>query len=254
MPAIAIRFLSITFACAVMVAVSGHTVLAQDVATPTSADAVSTIAVNGVGSVNVDPDVAYLSLGMYAEDSSLEKAQNDVNTRLTDVTSVLTDNDVEEDDIVTSSYNVNPIPRYDNDGRYVGVDGYEVTASLDVTVRTIDLVGSLLDESVTAGANQVYGVAFGVDDPAGPASQARTAAVKDARAKADELAAASGMAVVVVQSIEETEAPSPVARDYAPAAADMAQESGGGQVPISTGQTEIRVSVNVVFIIEPAAS
>ncbi|MGC4191266.1 MAG: SIMPL domain-containing protein [Thermomicrobiales bacterium] len=223
--------------------------------TPTPEETMRTIAVSGTGIVNVKPDVASITVGVMKSAELLEDAQKDVTDALATMTKAFTDAGVAGKDVVTSSYYVNPIAKYDNDGNYIGVQGYQVSSSLTATVREIDRVGSLLDAVVKAGANQVWGISFSVDDPSKPASEARKAAVADARQKADELATAAGAVVTGVFSIVESYAPAPKAQDYGSAApsasADASRESN--PVPVSTGTTAIEVDVQVVFEIDVAA-
>ncbi len=213
-----------------------------------------TISVSGTGVVKLDPDTASVSLGVVATNESLEEAQTTVAENLASITQSLTDAGIAAEDVKTSSYNVYPVAEYDRDGNYVGIERYEVSAGLEVIVRDIDSVGTVLDGAVAAGANNVWGISFYVDDPSMAASQARQSAVEDARGKADELATAGGMVVVNIVSINETYAPAPVAQQFdmpAGAAADMSAERAA--LPISIGQSEVRVDVQIVFEIEAAA-
>lgn len=215
---------------------------------------VRTISVTGTGKVNVAPDTADVVLAVETTNASLEAAQTEVTENLGSVTTVLTRAGVAAEDIVTSSYNIYPVPEYDRDGNYEGVSGYQVSATLTVTIRDITQVGAILDAAVAGGATGVFGVSFYVADPAGPARQARTLAVEDARAKADEYATASGVLITGVYSIVETSAPEPAAReqDFDMAAAGSAAPSEAQPVPISPGQSEIRVDVAIVFEVEQA--
>jgi len=217
-------------------------------------EVVRTISVTGTGTVQIDPDTARISLGVLANNESLEVAQTEVTEGLAAVTEVLTDAGIAPEDITTSSYNVYPVPEYDRDGNYVGVERYEVSSGLDVIVRDIESVGTILDTAVDAGANNVWGISFYVDDPSPAASQARQLAVEDARSKADELATAAGMVVTNVVTISETSSPNPQPQmfDYGSGGADMAAAEAA-PVPVSPGLTEIRVDVQVTFEMEQAA-
>lgn len=215
---------------------------------------IRTISVSGTGKVNVDPDTADVALGIETTNTSLQAAQTEVTENLASVTTVLTAAGVAAEDIVTSSYNIYPVPEYDRDGNYVGVSGYQVSAALTVTIRDITTVGAILDDAVAGGATGVFGISFYVADPAGPAREARTLAVANARAKADEYATASGVLITGVYSIVETSAPDPVAVDQEFDRA-VAADTGSAEaqpVPISPGQSEVRVDVQIVFEIEQA--
>lgn len=234
------------------VTLAGSRATAQS--TPAAMSDIRTISVSGTGRVNVDPDTADVVLGVETTNASLETAQTEVSENLASVTQVLTDAGVAAEDIVTSSYNIYPVPEYDRDGNYEGVSGYQVSATLTVTIRDIDQVGAILDAAVGSGATGVFGISFYFADPAVPASEARRLAVEDARAKAEEYATASGVAITGVYSIVERSAPDPVARDvdFSQAAADAAPSAEALPVPISPGQSEIRVDVDIVFEIQQA--
>ena len=83
------------------------------------------------------------------------------------------------------------------------ITGFEIVNQLQVTVRDTDMLGELLDAAVNAGANSINGVTFYVDDQTAAASEARGLAVEDARTKAEELAAATGLTLGSVISIAE---------------------------------------------------
>ena len=235
------------FVAAVALLVLGTLPAAAREATPpasTSTQTMRTITVSGHGAVTVTPDVAYITLGATNTSKTLEAAQTDVSDRLAAIMKSLEANGVAKADIQTSGYNVSIQYEYDRDGNMKGIAGYTVTSGLNVTVRKLASLGAILDQSVTAGANLVSNVSFGVSDPSKPASQARDLAFKDARAKADEFAKASGTVVTGVVSIEETSAPKPAPQPVAMAAASGAEARS---VPVSAGTTEVTVDISVVF-------
>ncbi len=229
--------------------------LASAQATPgMTTEVPATITVNGTGTVRIDPDTAQIELGVMANDESLEVAQTAVSEGLAAVVSALTDAGVLAEDVTTSSYNVYPVAEYDNDGNYVGVSRYEVSSGLTVIVRDIESVGTILDLAVSAGANNVWGISFYVEDPSEAAAQARTMAVDDARTRADQLATASGSVITRVLSIYETSSPGATPVEYYESAAmgGAAMDQAAAPVPVSPGQAEIVVTVQVVYEIEPA--
>ena len=218
-------------------------------------ETIRTISVSGTGTVKIDPDTARLDLGVVSNNESLEVAQTEVSEGLASITTVLTDAGILPEDIATTSYNVYPIAEYDRDGNYVGIERYEVSSGFAIVVRNIDSVGTVLDAAVEAGANNVWGISFYVEDPSSAATQARSLAVEEARSKADELATASGMVVTNVVSISETSAPPPMAQQYdlGRGSADMAASEQAAAVPVSPGQSEVRVDLQITFEIEQAA-
>jgi hypothetical protein len=105
-------------------------------------------------------------------------------------------------------------------------------------------VGEILDAAITAGANTVNGIRFGVKDSSKLNDQALTEAVKTARAKADLVAEGLGLKVTSVQSvsIDSYVGSEPV---YAKMAAGGMRDSAS--VPIEAGELTFTASVRVTF-------
>ena len=121
--------------------------------------------------------------------------------------------------------------------------GYSVSDEVTVIVRDIPRLGSLIDKSVLAGANAIYGVAYGENDPGALLDKARPLAVADARRKAEIYASAGGAKIGRLMSLtEERGAEPPVgfaARAYAP--------GGAAATPIEAGEDKLRVTVTARF-------
>lgn len=219
--------------------------------TPVPPEQVRTISVSGTGTVTASPDTADIYFGVESRNADLSVAQDEVSQSAETLTSTLTENGVAADDIQTAAYEIMPVNEYDDDGNFESVDHYLVTLAVKVTVRDIEQVGTLLDQGVTAGATYVGSISFYVDDPAPYMSQAREAAVNDARSKADEYARLSGAIITGVYTLEETSSPAPVAQEYYLEDTVMAADAEAGRsVPVSPGTTEIVVTINVVYSID----
>jgi uncharacterized protein YggE len=125
------------------------------------------------------------------------------------------------------------------------ITGFEIVNQLQVTVRDTDMLGNLLDEAVTAGANSINGVTFYVDDQTAAASEARRLAVEDARTKAEELAAAAGLTLGSIISIAEgTLSPMPPPM---PAGAGGEMAMAEAAVPVQSGSSIVAVDVSMTF-------
>jgi uncharacterized protein YggE len=70
-----------------------------------------------------------------------------------------------------------------------------------VTVREIEKLGDLLDDTLSAGANSVNSIQFDVEDKSA-AMKRRDAAVTDAETQAKELATAAGLTLGSLQRID----------------------------------------------------
>lgn len=241
------------FAAAALIALLGASMLraggvsAQD-ATPVPATAgISTVSVNGTGSVTVTPDAASISIGVNVVNANLAEAQSLATTQMNEVIAALTAAGIAEEDIQTSNYSVNVIQEYDTNGYPARVSGYQINNQLNVMVREIDELGGILESAVAAGANSIYGVNFVVTDSTGPAKQARTAAVADATRKATEIAEATGMTLGRVITVNESYGPSPMPAYYGAGDA-MAEMSA---VPIQSGGNIVTVELQMTFELLP---
>lgn len=205
-----------------------------------------TISVGGSGRAFLPPEIATISIGVRTEDSDAAQAVEDSNSQVVTLKEALLAMGVEERDIQTTSFNIYPNQQFDETGRPVSTT-YVVENTVTVTVRDLDMLGELLGTAVEAGANQIYGIQFDAEDRSEALSQARRAAVEDARAKAEELAAAAGVSLGELQSISEI---SGIPVPYFDGRGGVAAEAAVSAVPISPGQLTITVDVSLVFAIE----
>ncbi len=205
---------------------------------------VRTLSVNGSGKVYLTPDVAYINIGVQSQSESVSDALNENTRKAQAIANALKELGVEDKDIQTSAFNIYPQQQYDPEGKMIGIT-YIVDNTVNVTVRDLTVLGKLLDASVRAGANNIYGITFDVTDKTKAITEARQLAAADARRQAEELAAAAGVKLVAVQNISSyvSSGPAPL-YDAKGGAAAM------GQVPISAGQMVISVDVNITYEIQ----
>ncbi|MGH2531824.1 MAG: SIMPL domain-containing protein [Thermomicrobiales bacterium] len=220
---------------------------AQDATPSPAAAGMTTVSVNGQGRVFVEPDTASVVVGVDVIQDTLSAAQAEATTQMTAIIEALTAAGIAEDDVQTVNFSVSILRDYDERGMPGPVSGFQVSHQVNVTVRDVDQLGDLLDTVVDQGANAIWGISFYVEDPSGPASEARKRAVENATQKARELADASGMQLGRLVSISEGHAPPPMPFEYA--AAEMAQR--GDAAPVQPGTTEIAVEVQLTFELVP---
>lgn len=216
-----------------------------------------TITTTGTGIVTVEPDMATFSVGMEARNEEMKVAQDQVTDEANAITEMLLERGVAEEDIVTSSYQVTPENKYDFNGNFVRIEHYVVRMTITITVHDIDLVGELLDESVTLGADFVSKITFAVSDPDPHIQEARKAAIADAKLKAEDYATGSDSTLTGLFSLYESSSPQPTARESEAApmmesAADVDMASSeSNPVDVSAGTSSIVVRVETTWTIEP---
>ena len=213
-----------------------------------SSEAPRTLTVNGDGAASDAPDIADIELGVETIDEDPTVAIDDNTTAMDNVIEALTDLDIDEDDIQTRSFNMWVEQIYDEDGP-TGEFRYHVVNQIAVRVRDIDMTGDVLGAALAAGANNVRGISFGVEDTQALEEAARDAAVDNAVAKAEQLAGRLGVTVGSPRHIAEVSGGFPQ-QDRVERA--FAFDSAGASVPVSPGDFTVRVSVNIVFDIELA--
>lgn len=202
------------------------------------------ISVRGSGAVSARPDMANLQVGVSIQNPSLEAAQSEAASKMDALIGNLKAAGIAEKDINTTQYNVEPVMDY-RDGQAPTVTGFRVTNVVEVKIRDLSKASKLIDDLVKSGANTIYGLNFGFSDPTAVMKQAREAAVKDAREKAEQLAGLNGVTLGSVLLVDDGGANVPPPVIEAKVANSMAQDAA--LPPINPGQQEVRVEVSVVY-------
>lgn len=220
--------------------------------------------VNGEGKATYVPDIAVLSLGIEAQEKTVAQAQNMARDAMNRLLAALKAKNVEEKDIRTQTFNIQPIrqyleplptprgapePGYKPPPKEV-ITGYRVSNTVTVKIRKINEAGPIIDAVSEAGGDltRINSIGFTLDDPAPFRNQAREKAVKDAAAKAQQIASAAGITLGKVTYITESGGFVPKAdvRTFAP----MAAAAEFAPTPISPGEAELSVNVQMVFEIK----
>jgi uncharacterized protein YggE len=209
-----------------------------------AADA-GTIVVTGTGRVAVEPDIAELRLGVTVGRPTVEAARAEAAGVMEAILASLDTAGVARRDVRTALLSVQP--RYDyRDGRSPTLTGYELTNRVEATIRDLARLGEVVDGTLGAGATSMDELSFRLADPAPAERKARLLAMAEARAHAEVLAEAAGLALDGVTDIVEGSAVQPptpfpkLARVAAFAAEDAA-------TPVEAGSLEVAVSVTVTF-------
>lgn len=201
----------------------------------------NTIAVGGFGQASGAPDVVYLQLGVNIVSEDIGGAVAEANDTMTAVRDALLEAGIAQEDMQTSGFGVWAEDVYGDQGP-TGDRRYHVDNTLRLTLRDADQTQAIIDVALNAGANNVYGLEFGIEDRTALEQEARLAAVADARERAAQLADAIGAELgdVIVVS-EAVSGGLPV---Y-----DFGGRGGGAAGPIEQGVLTVEVQVDVTFAI-----
>lgn len=232
------------------------------------------ITVVGHGEVDARPDIATATIGVETNAPTVGQAMQDATMRMNAVVTSLRALGIADQDMRTNVFSVNlerlpeppPVPVAPEPPPTKGSkaatremapasapvapptpgyrDTYRVANTIEVTLRDITKASAMFDAAVRAGANNVYGLSFSLDDPRPLEAKARDAAVVDARARAEALARVSGAKlgrVVRVSEIVGGGGPGPM---FAPMAREMS-----AMPPVEAGQIHVVREVQIDYAI-----
>ncbi|MFB0613353.1 SIMPL domain-containing protein [Aurantiacibacter poecillastricola] len=225
------------------------TLAAAMIATPAAANVEITasgpvIALSVNESVALDPDIANLSAGVTVIAPTAVEAMRRNAVEMRGVIERIEALGIDEDDIQTTGVNLNPEYDYNQQTREQEFRGYRVSNRVSVKLRDIQRTGEVLDALVAAGATDIGGIGWGVDDTAPAIEQARQAAFATAHQRARDYAQLSGYGDIRLLEISESVSsniPMPMMRQVA--TVDVAEES----TPVRPGQVEAGLTVNFSF-------
>lgn len=269
-----------------------------------SSNATSGIWVSGQGEATAPPDLALLNLGVEAFADTVAEARSDGATAMGQVLDVLSTQGVEDRDIQTRSFDINPrytsheitrcvaastgiepeletlpqgapVPPMSESGpvtsgsvaslevkggrdeecfieRESVILGFEVRNQLSVKVRDLTAIGRVIDTVTEAGGDLIrfQGVSFTIEDDEALKDQARAAAVEDLMAKANDVAALTG--VELGEMVYVTESRGSVFPQFA--RNESVGFAAAAPTPIQVGELQVSVSLQAAFNINPSAN
>ena len=205
-----------------------------------------TISLSGHGEVRATPDIAYVTSGVVTQGATAAEALAANTKAMTDLFAALKDSGIEDRDVQTSNFSVQP--RYDfSNNQAPKMVGYDVSNNVTVTLRKVDTLGALLDRMVQSGSNQISGISFDVSKPDDAMDEARKLATEDATRKAKVYAKAMSIELGNVMQVSEGSAaqpPMPMVRST------MMKADAAPPVPMAAGEQTLAVDVNVIWEIK----
>ncbi len=208
-----------------------------------------TITVSGLGKVTVTPDLAHVQLGVQVQKPTAKAARDAAATTMANIVAAIKKLNVDDKDIKTTQVSLSAVYDYPNNSAPV-LRGYQLTNQVTVTVRDLSKLSDVIDGGVAAGATTVDGISFDVADRTSLEAQARDAAAKDARAKADVYAKSLSLSITGVASVsEQVSTPVWYSPNYAMPAAGAVDKAASTPTPVQAGSTDVTVTVQVSFLI-----
>ncbi len=200
---------------------------------------VRSVAVTGHGTVKVRPDVAQVYMGVRSNDPDASVVYSTLETKSTALVDSLQGLGIAEEDIQTSGLNI--YPNIDENQ----ISSYQGNVDVSVTVRDLARIGELLDgvQAFVDPELTLGGISFSYAEPETVLAEARTAAVANARLRAEQFATAADGGVGEVLEIVESSVPT----TFFAADRSSFDEAAGAEIAIEPGSQELAVDVTVVF-------
>ena len=206
------------------------------------------ISVSGFGEATGVPDMATVQLGVSVTGDTISAAIDLSNQTVERVRQAVIGRGIPETDLQSINFSVWPEDKYDPaTGQQTGERIYHVDSTLQVKVRDIGQVSSIIQTGLDAGANNIWGLTYGIDDSAALEAEARTKALADAADRAQQLADALGMTLgkpIVVSELVGGFSPL-----FGVEAAMARGLGGGGGPPLSPGELTVQIQVDVMYAV-----
>jgi uncharacterized protein YggE len=215
------------------------------------------ITVSGEGEAFSVPDTAEFTFSILENAETAGEVQDVATKKANEAIKALVDNGIEEKDIKTVAYNLNPkyewmvakkCVRFPCEKNRVQV-GFELSQAIKVKVRNLDKAGEMLGIVTNTGVSSVSGLTFTIADEDSIKAEARKQAIDEAKTKAEKLAKDLGVSLVrIVGFSEDGYMPSPVfTRNVSFDKSAMSASSAEISPNIPAGENKLVSNVHITY-------
>ena len=201
------------------------------------------ITVSASGSVSAVPDTARITSGVATEAPVARDAVSKNSEAMQKIIAGLKAGGIDEKDIQTTSFHIEPRYTRAREGEAPAIDGYRATNQVQVVVRNLDKLGEVLDRLASLGANEMAGLSFDVSQAEKLKDDARKEAVANAHRRAKLYADAAGVELGEVLTIDES-------GDNAPHPIFAGRALKADAVPIERGSETLEATVSVTWALK----
>ncbi|MFA5998317.1 MAG: SIMPL domain-containing protein [Candidatus Paceibacterota bacterium] len=176
--------------------------------------ATDTITVQGNGQATLPPDVARVSFTVQNTAKTVAEAQAATTKQANAALDFVKQQGIAEKDVKTLSYNISPQYSYPNPcqpgmfcpdyNRTPKITGYQVSETIQVTLRDLSAVGALLGGLGKLEVQNVNGPSFALDDSTAGYAAARADAIEKAKAQAALLEEQLGVSLGKIVNFSES--------------------------------------------------
>lgn len=206
------------------------------------------VRVSGEASVTTQPDQAEMDVGVVTQAPTAEAAASQNAEQSSAVLAALRKALGSAGEVKTTSYSVTPNYRYPKEGGKPSIVGYTASNTVHVTASNLADAGKVVDAATQSGANTVHGLRFTLKDERAVRARAVGEAARDAKARAEAVAAALGLRIVRVLSVVEGGSVPFPQQDMVMAARAQGMAPA---TPVEPGPIEVRATVTLTAEITP---
>jgi len=210
------------------------------------------ITVSDTSEIYAKPDLAITSFSVVTEAKTVAEAMSENTTKMNAVISGVKGQGVEDKDLKTINFNISPhYEWYDKSLLYPSgrrtLTGYDITQTLQVKIRDMEKIGTIIQTAVDAGSNEASDLQFTIDKEDELKNQAREQAIEKTKAKAESLAKQLGVKLVRIISFSENNYLPYYYSGLEKAAVPAGYGIGGGEAQIQTGENKITSIVSITY-------
>lgn len=162
------------------------------------------LTITAQGMTTASPDMAEISFSVVTQGKDPQALSDDNNTKMGAVMKSLAAQGIAATDITTTGYNLQPNYIWHQELKRNTIDGYTLTQTVQVKIRDLAKVATILGGLAPLGVNEISSVNYTFQDPNKFTGLARADALTKASKQASEMAAQAGAVLGEVITISET--------------------------------------------------
>lgn len=205
------------------------------------------VVVTGQGEVQAEPDQAIVTLGVESRKLKLEDARAEVTKTVDAVLKLTRDLKIDQKYVRATRINVQPEYNWDQNAKERNLIGYFVSRQVEVDLRDLDKLGTLLEKATDLGVNQLGDPRLESSKRRDLEREALAKAVQDARANAEAIAKAAGAKIGAARTITASSGFIPVPVQSRMFKTAMAAEAADASQTYQSGQMTFTGNVNVEY-------
>lgn len=202
--------------------------------------------VEGTGEASGVPNTAQFSVGVMKTGATVTATQDEVNTAANKIVTELKKLGIDQKDIKTSDYSVNPNIDY-NSGKQT-TTGYTVSAMINVSLKDASKANKALDTATANGATTINGVSFVLsdEDKIKLEDMAREEAIRKAKEQAQKISQQAGIRLGRIVNVYVNPSSGPIIYDKMGLGGGVPREAS---VPtqLQPGENKVTITVSLSY-------